>query len=562
MTRRTTTGTGSLRRQRQRAIAASGVSVAALVVAMATAQAQTLPPLPPGTPPYVKEMWRSALSAPQPFGASPGVISPYLPQSFVTPDPNGTLGTYQTSGPLVTGTNPFFQSLGTNGRACSTCHIPEQGMGVSTAAIQQRFAQSGPRDPIFAPVDGANCPSAVSSWNTMPSHFGGHVGRGTYGNHQSDPYSLIMSRGVFRIFLPVPAGADYTIKVVHDPYGCNTDPTYAQTTDETGKVTQIISVYRRPKVSTNLPFVTVNGGNIMWDGREPTLRSQALDATRGHAQATQDPTDDQLAQIVAFESQFFSGQQSVWPWLDLTSGGAQGGPKFLSTVTPTGLGTGGGPPPARGTSIFNAWSTVTGSSPTAQMQQSIYRGQQIFNNTTFQVTNVDTPGPNFGLDGFNPPGSGGTCTSCHGQPQSGDDLIPQAQHDIGVSGDNPMFGGPVPQMDLPIFQVTCTAAALLPPTTTGGFGPPPVNDLPAAATAANNYTVYTNDPGLALISGHCADVGRSTVPNLRGMASRAPFFHDGSAQTMMDVVNFYNKRFAIGLTAQQKQDLVNFLNAL
>jgi cytochrome c peroxidase len=51
-------------------------------------------------------------------------------------------------------------------------------------------------------------------------------------------------------------------------------------------------------------------------------------------------------------------------------------------------------------------------------------------------------------------------------------------------------------------------------------------------------------------------------PVLRGLAARAPYFHNGSAATLSDVVEFYNQRFGIGLTAQQKADLVAFLNAL
>jgi cytochrome c peroxidase len=43
---------------------------------------------------------------------------------------------------------------------------------------------------------------------------------------------------------------------------------------------------------------------------------------------------------------------------------------------------------------------------------------------------------------------------------------------------------------------------------------------------------------------------------------RAPYFHDGSAATLADVVTFYNGRFNIGLTAQQQSDLVAFLQTL
>ena len=42
-------------------------------------------------------------------------------------------------------------------------------------------------------------------------------------------------------------------------------------------------------------------------------------------------------------------------------------------------------------------------------------------------------------------------------------------------------------------------------------------------------------------------------------AARAPYFHDGVAADLQQVVNFYNQRFQIGLTPQPMQDLVNFL---
>ena len=65
-----------------------------------------------------------------------------------------------------------------------------------------------------------------------------------------------------------------------------------------------------------------------------------------------------------------------------------------------------------------------------------------------------------------------------------------------------------------------------------------------------------------MISGKCADIGRLKGPILRGLAARAPYFHNGSAATLLDVVNFYDQRFAIGFTGQQKRDLINFLNSL
>ena len=65
-----------------------------------------------------------------------------------------------------------------------------------------------------------------------------------------------------------------------------------------------------------------------------------------------------------------------------------------------------------------------------------------------------------------------------------------------------------------------------------------------------------------MISGQCKDIGRFKGPILRALASRAPYFHNGSAATLNDVVNFYDQRFGIGFTDQQKTDLVNFLKSL
>ena len=92
--------------------------------------------------------------------------------------------------------------------------------------------------------------------------------------------------------------------------------------------------------------------------------------------------------------------------------------------------------------------------------------------------------------------------------------------------------------DLPVYQVTCTAG-------------------PLAGTVR-----FTSDPGRALITGKCADLGRIKGPVLRGLSARAPFFHNGAAATLNQVVEFYNGRFQMGLTDGQKADLLAFLRSL
>jgi mono/diheme cytochrome c family protein len=52
-----------------------------------------------------------------------------------------------------------------------------------------------------------------------------------------------------------------------------------------------------------------------------------------------------------------------------------------------------------------------------------------------------------------------------------------------------------------------------------------------------------------------------TTP-LRGLAQHAPYFHDGSATTLRAVVDHYNQFRKLGLTAQQRSDLTEYLKSL
>jgi cytochrome c peroxidase len=110
-------------------------------------------------------------------------------------DPSGIVSTYQPGGTTLTSSNPFFQSLGTNGRTCFTCHQLQTGWTVSAQSVQARFNSSLGTDPIFRLVDGATCPTAdVSSLQ-----------------NKLQAYSLLLSKGLIRIGLPVPANAEFQV---------------------------------------------------------------------------------------------------------------------------------------------------------------------------------------------------------------------------------------------------------------------------------------------------------------------------------------------------------------
>jgi cytochrome c peroxidase len=74
--------------------------------------------------------------------------------------------------------------------------------------------------------------------------------------------------------------------------------------------------------------------------------------------------------------------------------------------------------------------------------------------------------------------------------------------------------------------------------------------------------IMTHDPGFALTSGRCADVGKITLQSLRGLSARAPYFSNGSAKDLAGVIDYYERRYNIGYTPQERQDLINLMSVL
>jgi len=56
--------------------------------------------------------------------------------------------------------------------------------------------------------------------------------------------------------------------------------------------------------------------------------------------------------------------------------------------------------------------------------------------------------------------------------------------------------------------------------------------------------------------------GKYRTTPLRALWQHPPYFHDGSAADLLAVVEHYDKRFHLGLTAEEKADLVEFLKSL
>jgi cytochrome c peroxidase len=178
-------------------------------------------------------------------------------------------------------------------------------------------------------------------------------------------------------------------------------------------------------------------------------------------------------------------------------------------------------------SLFTATATATSAA-----RASVARGEQLFNNTPINIVGVN------GLnDVLNQPSIAGFCGTCHDTPDVGNHSV-KAPLNIGVA--NAGANSP-PALDistLPVFTLQCMTGLL----------------------AGKVYDV--TDPGRALITGKCADIGKMKGPILRGLAARAPYFHNGSAATLMDVLLFYDQRFGIGFSEKDRRDLVAFLETL
>lgn len=483
---------------------------------------------------------------------SPGEGTP-LPPLITYPNAHGQLGILNTTGVVETKGHPFFEPIGENGRACVSCHQPANAMALSVETIQQRWRDTQGKDPIFAPIDGMNCPD-------LPPQ---------------DPqsHSLLLERGLFRIFLPWPPKAadgssidpEFTIEVVRDPTGCNLHPRYGLKSDN-----PMVSVYRRPRVVANTKYFTHNGFgvfafigknalpaardpetglpsgmNILSDARQPTLKTQAVEAAITHLQFNGKLDEERLAKIVGFESQLYAAQV-----VNNVAG------SLIEADTPAGLGVynlAKGREGLLGNNITNyviplgdAWKRSPASTDAAtgqrnQMRESISRGHDVFMFRTFWIKDA----MHLNTVGLGNP-TKRTCATCHGMHMMGMDIA-NGWMDLGTTNlpwarEEPLNPWNERKPQMPLFKITCKS------------GVPPHPFL--------GRVFYTQDPGRGLISGKCNDVGAIVMQQFRGLSARAPYFSNGSASTLREMLDFYDRRFNIGFTDQERDDLINFLSVL
>jgi cytochrome c peroxidase len=433
----------------------------------------------------------------------------FLPNGTPIHNDLGATATISTQGSIDL-ENEFFQDLGTNGRRCVSCHLPTAGWTITPAQVQKIFddTDGGAIDDgfglgaMFRTNDGATSPDADVS--TLEA--------------RREAYSMMLTKGLIRVSMPVPTDAEFELVAIDDPYGHSTPAD--------------VSLFRRPLPSTNMKFLSA----VMWDGRETfagqtihfDLSDQANGATVGHAQG-EALSDAQRESIVAFETSLHTAATYDNTAKDLTVWNAKGGPKpvcdqdfYLGINDLFGDSQSGAVFNPVAFDLYDTWRTA----PSGDARRAVARGQDIFNTKKFNITDVS--GINDEAMFGNPKVVSGTCTTCHNSPNAGNHST-SVPVDIGLVTDERRTS------DLPLYTLR---------------------------NKATGEEKRVTDPGRAMVTGKWKDIGRFKGPILRALAARPPYFHNGAAADLEAVVAFYDERFHINLSRQEKSDLVAFLRTL
>jgi hypothetical protein len=472
-----------------------------------------------------------------------------LPNHVPVFDATGVFTTVSGHG-FVDLNNEFFQDLGSNGRRCVSCHVPTVGWTITPHQLRTVFdaTDGGKFDDgfglgaVFRTVDGSNSPTADVS--TLAK--------------RRQAYSMLLNKGLIRVGLPIPANAEFELVAVDDPYH------FASARE--------ISLFRRPLPTTNLKF----DSTVMWDGREVfsgqtvafDLANQSNDATLTHAQGKQPLTQAQRESIVNFETALASAQTFDHQAKDLHARGAKGGPdEVLAQPFHIGINDNFGDSQTHAPfnpvvfTVFDSWTNVKGGQmghegrddddrhygrgdddddrddhgrddhdrddrSVNDMRASVARGQALFNKRSITISGVS--GINDEAAFGKPAQIVGTCSTCHDTPNGGNHSV-VAPLNIGLVDASRRTP------DMPLYTLRNK--------TTG-------------------EVVRVTDPGRAMIDGKWSHIGRFKGPMLRDLAPRAPYFHNGFAADLDAVVDFYDTRFNIKFSKQDKADLVAFLRSL
>ena len=420
----------------------------------------------------------------------------------VYPNGSGSHQTISTTG-NVNVSNPFFLSLGTNGRACVSCHQPAAAWGITPVRFSRSSTRATARIRSSDLNDGSNAPN-------LPV---------TTVAQRRTAYSLLLNRGVIRVGLPIPANAEFDL--VH------------------GR--RSVPLRERRRALPVPSAAAVDEPQVPGDGHvgRPRDRRGRADRRRsGDPVQRRDPR--------------------ARPGRGRSDGGAAPGDRRLRDRA------------VHGADHRHARREPDGrwrdGRPRGPVQPAVpHRHQRRARRRPGRhavlyprVQHLRRVGRPDGLD------AGGGPRLDRARPGH---LQHPAVHHLGRSRRQRRARHPEPDRDLHHLPRRPNAGnhSVGLPLDLGLTDPNTFNtDTTPRYTLRNKTTgeiIRTSDPGRSLIDGKWGHVATFKGPILRGLAARPPYFHNGFAASLPDVVKFYDTRFHIGLDAQAAADLAAFLSA-
>ena len=375
---------------------------------------------------------------------------------------------------------------------------------MTSAANKQLFKDTDGLAPLFNLVDEGTSPNAdISTKKARKATF--------------TPNTIDLA--VTRFTRNIPATAQFTV-APEDPSGFSTP-------------TKVLN-FHRPTATANEKLVSsiTNTSGPVQD-IDATLANLMNGAAGLHEQ--RDVTNNPVPTDVRNAGRDFMHSIFFAQIIDngagrLDAGGALGGPENLSHLTFT-LGMNDPMQPGFNPKVFNifdAWEVFAVNGRHNDCDQdakaAIYRGQEIFNFNQFTISGV----PGFtDLSGTDVPITG-TCSTCHNTPNVGGHSVIRMV-DIGTADEPNCSPGLVMMAVTNIANPTMTRR---------------ICDLGRGTTG-----VWT-------------DLAKFRIPPLRGLAARAPYFHDGQAKNIKAAIRYHEDRFNIDLSHGKRKDLEAFLGAL
>ena len=327
---------------------------------------------------------------------------------------------------------------------------------------------------------------------------------------REDAFAMLLRKGVTRFTRTIKSTAEFTVTSVDDPYGWSTPAAFSN--------------FRRIPSSAN----AAHESSVTWTGGPSDIRTNLEALMVGGTKFHGETTVTISAADAAAGADFLMGL-SFAQIIDRRAGrldvaGATGGPANLS-AEPFYLGINalegdsqtGAPFDNESMDLYDAWETSTD-----EARRRIGIGEHEF--YTIDITITDVPGLN---DALGQPVIHGHCTTCHNTPNVGSHSEFR-MIDLGLTGADRRTP------DLPLVT--------LQNKTTGEVR-------------------QTTELGRALNTGLWADIGKVKVPTLRGVGTRAPYFHNGSARNLEEVLDFYEDRFGVDFQGH-RGEIIAFLKAL